>query len=757
MWARVGASRRPVGAVVAVITSCVVVTAAAVPGLAASSPGSGSLDTNPSPRPGPGLLYQPPATAPQLTNSGVWQAPPILVSGASAYRQGEYLYQDFLYDDHGPHEMSDPTDARGNGDTFSKPNGTYTYPTAPGYANNAADLVELRVKPQAQSTTFRVTLNTLENTQLPAFSIAIGGTPGRAFPFPYGANVTAPADIFLTVHPDGHGMVADLVNAADGRPVQGPTPQVRVDTSRRQIEVDVAHQAWTPGQNTVRLAAGVGLWDGAHHRYLLPQAVADATHPGGGGTAQHPAGFFNVAFRNREPLPSVTAGPDAVSNAAWWRDQQQGNALARGDISSFFADIDFGKLTRKAWDDSDVPASGAIDRILPSHFEPSQGADFSHECGFQGASAPGTCVPEYRGQLQPYAIYIPSGRQPMNGYGTTLLLHSLSANYNQYSGSRNQEQFGERAEPSVIITPEARGPDQFYRGLGAADVFEAWADVARHYRLDPAHTDITGYSMGGMGTFQLGTQFPDLFARAQPTVGFGTNNDVLPSLRNLPVLMWNNAADELVNPALYEQNASTLAKLGYRYTLDVFQPCANPNCSPLFPNHLELAVNDQYAPAAAFLGTATVHPNPPHVTYVVDTAWNRPELGLVADHAYWFSGLTLRDSLRTGSTGDPEGKIDGLSRGFGLGDPAAIAAQPSTGTLTGGNLGPLLFGQTGTSWGPTPPAVRGDEIDITATNIATASVDVQRAHVDCNVTLHITTDGPITVNLPGCHRAVHAG
>ena len=59
-----------------------------------------------------------------------------------------------------------------------------------------------------------------------------------------------------------------------------------------------------------------------------------------------------------------------------------------------------------------------------------------------------------------------------------------------------------------MITPEARGPDQSYEGLAAADVFEVWAAVARMYRLDPAYADITGYSMGGVGTFKLAEQFP---------------------------------------------------------------------------------------------------------------------------------------------------------------------------------------------------------------------------------------------------------
>src|ERR1700738_1576562 len=63
--------------------------------------GPNSLYQGPSPRPGPDVLYWPLATAPQLTNAGIWHAPPILVSGTTAYRQGEFLYQDWMYDDRG--------------------------------------------------------------------------------------------------------------------------------------------------------------------------------------------------------------------------------------------------------------------------------------------------------------------------------------------------------------------------------------------------------------------------------------------------------------------------------------------------------------------------------------------------------------------------------------------------------------------------------------------------------------------------------
>ncbi len=211
-----------------------------------------SLYTGPAPRPGPDVLYAAPAAAPQLTNAGPWRAAPILVSGATAYRDGELLYQDFLYDDHGARVARDPADPRTGDDTFSQPNGTYTYPADPAFAGNAADLVELRVRRVAGATAFRLTLNTMLDPERVVATIAIGES-AVPMTFPHGANATAPAALFLTVH----GNSAELLDAATKQPVPGGAPTATVDRERRQLDVRVPDGAWNPGRGTVRIAAGL--------------------------------------------------------------------------------------------------------------------------------------------------------------------------------------------------------------------------------------------------------------------------------------------------------------------------------------------------------------------------------------------------------------------------------------------------------------------------------------------------------------------
>ena len=130
-------------------------------GPAGAGADAGSLYQGPGPRPGPDILYEPLADAPQLQNAGVWSAPPILVSGASAYRDGEFLYQDFLYDDSGAIGSPVQNDPRFSGNAFSRPTGTYTYPTNAvvrqqrGRLRRAARRAARRARPRSGSRSTR--------------------------------------------------------------------------------------------------------------------------------------------------------------------------------------------------------------------------------------------------------------------------------------------------------------------------------------------------------------------------------------------------------------------------------------------------------------------------------------------------------------------------------------------------------------------------------------------------------------------------
>jgi hypothetical protein len=429
--------------------------------------------------------------------------------------------------------------------------------------------------------------------------------------------------------------------------------------------------------------------------------------------------------------------------AAWWREKEQATALTTGDISEFHADVDFAKLAAKSDDDSGVPKTGTMNRILASHYEFGQGYDNSQVCfEIGGADVGAKCLGRMVGQLQPYTIYVPQKPRPAGGYGMTLLLHSLSANYNQYMNSRNESELGERGPGSIVITPAGRGPDGFYAGIPEADTFEVWADVARRYRLDPNWSVVSGYSMGGFGTYRLMARWPDLFARGFSVVGIpGSVGDQLPSLRNNPILAWNAGADELVNITESEQAVTDLTAAGLRFTEWLF-PAAD---------HLTLATNDEYGPGADWLGTNKVDRNPPHVTYVVDPTEDNAQATALGDHAFWASRLAVRDPKA-----GPTGTFDARSEGFGVGDSTPSGQKQSGGVLAGGNHAASPYVERSQDWGPAPKEPVADRLDVNATNIATATVDAARARLSCAPQLNVKSDGPLDLRIE-CSKATARG
>jgi len=680
-------------------------------------------------RPGPDVLYAPAPRAPQLENVAPFSAAPLLVSGASAYRDGEFLYQDFLHDDRGAAGTSDPSDPT-SGSTLSwkAKAGTLTYPTAPVFANNAADLVELRVKPLTDATALRVTLNTMLDPERVAFTVAIGASDATRT-WPHGANASSPAERFLTVH----GATGELLEAADGHVIT-PAPTVSVDRERRQVTVHVPHAAWDPGRAVVPLRAGVGLWDPAAGTYLAPQTSASESAPGG--AASNGAALFNVAFRTAEPLPAgpppgVTLIDSSIASAvdsAQWRELAQSKALAAGDLSPFTAQVDFGKLADRVEDLSTLPRTGAISRIV-ADADRGQGLDTTKLCGRQ----PLQCDGALPGQLQAYVVYVPPGKPaPAGGYGLTLLLHSLNENENQYTGSNHQRQLGDRGTGYLVVTPSSRGPDGDYTDTAEANVFATWADVARHYPLDPARTSISGWSMGGGAVFRLMARWPDLFARGA-SVGAASNVDqtgYVPALRNSPTLTWVADGDEGTNPAFQQQAIDNQATLGLDFVFDTFAT----------GDHATLSLNDEFGPFAEYLGDHRAVLDPPHVTYGLVPRLQFPQAGVVADHAHWASGLVARDAKA-------ESSIDARSEGFGLADPVPSSLLTDAGVLTGGRFGAMSYVERRVVRAPAATAPVRDRLVVRARNLATATIDARRARLSCAPELQLESDGPLDLRI----------
>ena len=681
-------------------------------------------------RPGPDVLYAPQPAAPQLENrSPRFRADPLLVMGAEAYVDGEYLYQDWLYDDTG--SDTGANDAGGQATA-----GDVDYPTDRArYGGNAADLVEVRIAPGDTDVAYRFTLNTLLVVDSTIVTLAYDtdrdSSTGRSIlPRDPGFAIRG-TDEVITLW--GTGAEHSHLTAT-GAPITTAVA-VTTDLEANQLTVVVPRTVSDP-TGTWRATVAAGLFDPASGGWLRPAVSATAHQPGGAGPLDPiPAGVFNLGFRLDERPAGLN--PPELNQSTVIRSKAAGR---------YQRDIDFDALARREGR-STVPATGTISRIFASRIAFGEGKDYA-------------ASPELLGQLQPYSLSIPSAYVSGEPAGLTLALHSHQQHHWQYNHQVGTQQIGEQRQ-NIVVACECRGEDGWYQHEAEYDVFEVWNDVASHYSLDPDRVAVYGYSMGGYGVYRLATLYPDLFGRAftiagppaegrwLPPLPMGAGVETLTNLwlenaRNVPFLNVAAAADELVpvagtraqNLGAPEAGVRGFEQLGYRFRY-VLYPAADHFTFPFTSYNLPYAVE--------FLGDARVDRDPNHVTFSYVPASDDPALGLVHDHAYWVSEVELADS--TAGSPLPKATVDAVTHVKGLGDP------PSSGAISPG-AHPLPFVDFGRTWGDASAVAAENKLTLTLDNVGAVVLDADRAGLDLTrgITLEVTSSAPAKVTLRGRGR-----
>jgi predicted peptidase len=155
------------------------------------------------------------------------------------------------------------------------------------------------------------------------------------------------------------------------------------------------------------------------------------------------------------------------------------------------------------------------------------------------------------GQVFPYAVRLPEGNPPEDGWPVILFLHGAAE---RGDDGRRQTTVGlgpvlvakPDAFPAIVVLPQCpRGTG--WIGPAADAALLALDETVEEHQGDETRLYVTGVSMGGFGSFLLASENPGHFAAMVPVCGGGDPESMAEPLRDLPIWVFHGAADDVVS------------------------------------------------------------------------------------------------------------------------------------------------------------------------------------------------------------------
>lgn len=622
-----------------------------------------------------------------------WRGQPTLISGTSRLDRGEWIYTDFVYDDYGAD--TGPASGQPNVVSLAPTVGDARYPDGKAYRDNAADIVEVRVRTAGNDLQVRVLLQTITAASTPAIWVTAGDF----------------SDVFTNKNAD-------------------------VDSAANTVTFDIPRAA---ADDKVDLTIGAGLNDGnGELRAGVPgNANTSPDELTTGGPTDNR--LLDLAFNTRK----------IEERGGAWNETSQSAALASGELEPYAQTIDIRAL--RSGDTTPVPLlKGYSVRLFKSRQDLGEGvaAEFPQ---YRGRWQPyAVWVPKGYDEQRagPLFLSMHSLSVHHNQYrGGT------NATYRTY-----YEQFGDGLN-AVVVTPLARGPDGWYQDEALIDTMEVWADALRNYSIDRDRVWVGGYSMGGYGTYRLSTMMPDSFASAvsivgppgngiwaypgPPPGGEGSPDWTYPQLENtlhVPFWITQGVLDELVPVAGVKRQADRLAELGHEYRF-ALHPAAD---------HLSFTVHDEWSREVRWYKQ---HPvgmkNPGEITYKVRPAsWATKgkkkavivkqlraltaKVGARLDGAYWVG------DVKVAGKGDVTGVVNLRSHGI------ARRRRQTTSISEARMDGPTPYQLTGVDVTYTKKEIN-DKLCGRLSKVSALTIDVGRAGLSDSPELVLKTDRKVTI------------
>ncbi|NQT88635.1 NPCBM/NEW2 domain-containing protein, partial [bacterium] len=117
--------------------------------------------------------------------------------------------------------------------------------------------------------------------------------------------------------------------------------------------------------------------------------------------------------------------------------------------------------------------------------------------------------------------FLPTGYDAKKPWPMVVRLHGYNPpnpEYIRWWGVTNRHSSMADREGVIVLEPHGRA-NTGYNGIGDTDVLRAMAEAKAKFNVDADRVYLMGYSMGGGGTWHVGTRHPEAFAAIGPVYG----------------------------------------------------------------------------------------------------------------------------------------------------------------------------------------------------------------------------------------------
>lgn len=121
--------------------------------------------------------------------------------------------------------------------------------------------------------------------------------------------------------------------------------------------------------------------------------------------------------------------------------------------------------------------------------------------------------------------------------------------------------------PFIVVSPQCREGKTWTNT--AESLISLLDEIIASYDVDPGRVYLTGLSMGGFGSWELGCTYPDRFAAVVPICGGGQSWRVC-DLKEVPVWVFHGAKDAAVPLAKSEEMVNALKACGGNVQFTVY-------------------------------------------------------------------------------------------------------------------------------------------------------------------------------------------